>query len=50
MLDEREQYIINQRFVMGKTQVELSTELDISQAQISRIEKKAIDTIRKNMD
>lgn len=50
MLDDREQYIINQRFVMGKTQVELSTELDISQAQISRIEKKAIDTIRKNMD
>ena len=49
MLDERERYIINQRFVMGKTQVELSSELDISQAQISRIEKKAIDTIRKNM-
>ena len=48
-LEEREKYIIDQRFVIGKTQVELSDELGISQAQISRIEKKAIDTLRKNI-
>ena len=49
-LDEREYYIINQRFVIGKTQVELSKELNISQAQISRIEKKALDSLKKNMN
>ncbi len=48
-LEEREQYIIEERFVIGKTQVELSEELGISQAQISRVEKKAIDNIRKNI-
>ena len=46
---DREQYILDQRFVIGKTQVELSEELGISQAQISRIEKKAIETLRKNI-
>ncbi len=49
-LDNRDQYIIDQRFIIGKTQVELSEELGISQAQISRIEKKAIDTLRKKID
>lgn len=48
-LDEREQYILDQRFIIGKTQVELSLELGISQAQISRIEKKAIDTLKKKI-
>lgn len=48
-LEERERYILDQRFVIGKTQVELSEELNISQAQISRIEKKAIDTLKKKM-
>lgn len=47
-LDERDRYILDQRFVIGKTQVELAEELGISQAQISRIEKKAIDSIKKN--
>ena len=46
-LEEREKYILDQRFVIGKTQVELSEELGISQAQISRIEKKAIESLRK---
>lgn len=48
-LEEREKYILDQRFVMGKTQMELSEELGISQAQISRVEKKAIDTLRKRL-
>ena len=49
-LSEREQFILDQRFVIGKTQVELSEELGISQAQISRIEKKIMDTLRKKID
>ncbi len=49
-LEEREKYILDQRFVIGKTQVELSEELGISQAQISRIEKKIVDTLRKKID
>ena len=49
-LEEREQYILDQRYVIGKTQVELSEELGISQAQVSRIEKKAIDTLRKKVE
>lgn len=48
-LSEREQYIVDQRFVIGKTQMELADELDISQAQISRIEKKAIESIKKKL-
>ena len=46
-LNERERYIIDQRFIMGKTQTELSSELGISQAQISRVEKNAIDSLRR---
>ena len=46
-LEEREQYILDQRFVIGKTQTELASELGISQAQISRIEKNAIKTLKK---
>ena len=48
-LEDREKYIIEERFIIGKTQVELSEELGISQAQISRIEKKALDTLRKDI-
>ena len=48
-LEDREKYIIEERFVIGKTQVELSEELGISQAQISRIEKKALDTLKKRI-
>ena len=47
-LDERDRYVLDQRFVIGKTQLELAEELGISQAQVSRIEKKAIDSIKKN--
>lgn len=47
-LNEREKYILDQRYVIGKTQMELSEELGISQAQISRIEKSSISKIKNN--
>jgi len=46
-LKKRENYILNERFVVGKTQMEIAEELGISQAQISRIEKGAINSIKK---
>lgn len=46
-LDKREKYIIDQRYVIGKTQMEIASELGISQAQISRLEKNAINTLKK---
>lgn len=48
-LSERENYILNQRFVIGKTQMEISEELGISQAQVSRIEKSVIDNLRETL-
>ena len=46
-LKEREHYILEQRFVIGKSQMEIADELDISQAQVSRLEKKAIKELKK---
>lgn len=46
-LDSRERYILDERFVIGKTQMEIAEELDISQAQVSRLEKKAIKELKK---
>lgn len=48
-LSERENAIINMRFFLGKTQMEVATEVGISQAQVSRLEKGALSTIKKNM-
>lgn len=48
-LNDREQYILDQRFIIGKTQTEIAEELGISQAQISRIEKNAIDTLKRTL-
>ena len=48
-LSERERYIIDQRFVIGRTQMEIANEIGISQAQISRLEKNAIKRIRKRI-
>ena len=45
-LDEREFEIIKLRFFEGKTQVEVAQEIAISQAQVSRLEKNAIKTMR----
>ena len=48
-LDEREQRILALRFFQGKTQMEVSAEIGISQAQVSRLEKNALRQIRKEM-
>lgn len=46
-LKEREINILKERFIIGKTQMEIAEELGISQAQISRIEKNAINNLKK---
>ena len=46
-LKKREINILKERFIIGKTQMEIAEELGISQAQISRIEKNAINNIKK---
>ena len=49
-LNERELNIIKRRFYKGKTQMEIAAEIGISQAQVSRLEKQAIDKLRKYME
>lgn len=46
-LGEREKYIIRLRFFEGKTQMEVAREVDISQAQVSRLEKHALKVMRQ---
>ena len=46
-LNEREKYILDQRYVIGKSQMEIAEEINISQAQVSRLEKKAIKQLKK---
>lgn len=48
-LSDRERKILNLRFFEGKTQMEVSAEVGISQAQVSRLEKNAISQIKKNL-
>ena len=48
-LPERERTIISMRFYRGKTQMEIAEEIGISQAQVSRLEKGALERIRKNI-
>ncbi len=48
-LSDREKSIITMRFYKGKTQMEIADEIGISQAQVSRIEKSALERIRKGM-
>ena len=48
-LSEREHEIITLRFFEGKTQMEVSAEVGISQAQVSRLEKNALNRIRKEL-
>ena len=48
-LIDKEKYIIIERYITGKTQMELADEIGISQAQISRIEKSALKNIKNNM-
>ena len=46
-IKEREKYVLVERYIMGKTQIELSGELGISQAQVSRLEKSGINSIKR---
>ena len=46
-LDEREKHILDLRFFCGKTQMEVAEEIGISQAQVSRLEKSALKSMRK---
>ncbi|MEG0826265.1 MAG: SigB/SigF/SigG family RNA polymerase sigma factor [Bacilli bacterium] len=46
-LKDKERQIINERYIYGKTQMELANDLGISQAQISRLEKTALENIKK---
>lgn len=48
-LNEREKNIIDLRFYKGKTQMEIASEIGISQAQVSRLEKGALERIRREM-
>ena len=45
-LNARERHIIDLRFYEGKTQMEVAREIGISQAQVSRLEKNALKTMR----
>lgn len=45
-LNEREKKILTLRFLVGKTQMEVASEIGISQAQVSRLEKYALDKIK----
>lgn len=45
-LNPREKTILNMRFMQGKTQMEVSKEIGISQAQVSRLEKCAMEKIK----
>lgn len=49
-LNERESGIIKLRYFRGKTQMEIAAEIGISQAQVSRLEKAAIEKLRKYME
>ena len=46
-LSEREKHILSLRFMRGMTQMEVSEEIGISQAQVSRLEKSALSSIRR---
>ncbi len=48
-LTEREKAILKLRYFQGKTQMEVSGEIGISQAQVSRLEKNALRHIRENL-
>ncbi len=48
-LGERERSVIDLRFHRGKTQMEIAAQIGISQAQVSRIEKSALDKIKRKI-
>ena len=46
-LSDKEKLIVNKRFFDGRTQMEVADEIGISQAQVSRLEKSAIERIKR---
>ena len=46
-LNEKEKNIVTKRFFEGRTQTEVAEEIGISQAQVSRLEKSAIEHIKR---
>ncbi|MNN90237.1 RNA polymerase sigma-F factor [compost metagenome] len=48
-LGQREKRILSMRFFEGKTQMEVADEIGISQAQVSRLEKSAIQQMQKHV-
>ena len=48
-LNQREKRIIVDRYFKDKTQMEIALELDISQAQVSRIEKSALKAMKNSL-
>lgn len=46
-LNSREKKILDERYIVGKTQMEIAQDLNISQAQVSRLEKRAIKQLKK---
>jgi RNA polymerase sporulation-specific sigma factor len=46
-IKEREKNILINRFIVGKTQMEIANEMNISQAQVSRLEKNAIKNVKR---
>jgi len=49
-LNDRERYIIQLRFFEGKTQMEVAQQINISQAQVSRLEKNALRTMKQYLN
>ena len=48
-LSDRERSIINMRYYKNKTQMEIADEIGISQAQVSRLEKGALEHMKKQI-
>ena len=48
-LSDREKRILSMRFLQGKTQMEVANEIHISQAQVSRLEKGALEKIKEDL-
>ena len=48
-MTEKEKMIITERYLIGKTQMEIAEEIGISQAQVSRLEKGGIENIKRKM-
>ena len=48
-LSDRENKIIQMRYFQGKTQMEVAEEIHISQAQVSRLEKNALKSMKQQL-